>query len=124
MGHVGWRRRCSATPNFRAPSVRSALARLLAGEGQAERRAASAYRVIEDEVAAHPAHERTRDIEAEAAAVAAGLARRTTREAAQQPGSIAFREAWTDSRERRPKGPLGRFDPDLDGDRPLSILDG
>src|SRR3954447_15875880 len=106
MGHVGWRRRCSATPNFRAPSVRSALARLLTGEGQAERRAASGDRVIEDEVAAHAAHQGTRDIETEAAAVPPRLARRTTREAAEQPGAIAFRETWAAVRDRRPKGPL------------------
>src|SRR4029077_9981821 len=102
----------------------SALARLFAGQSQAERCAAAGDHVIEDEVAAHPAHQGTRDVQTETAAVAAGAARGAAREATEQPGPVALLETPAAIGDRRPKGALGRVDADVDRDRALSVLDG
>ena len=59
--------------------------------------------VVEHEVAAHPAHQRARHVEPEAAAVAARTAGDAALEASEQPGSIAFLEAAAIVGDRDPQ---------------------
>src|SRR6476659_9316302 len=100
----------------------SALACRFTGESQPERRAAPGHDVVEHQVAAHPAHERARDVEAKAAAVAAGPAGGAALEASEQPGPVGLLEPATAIGDGGPQDPLGRVDADLDADLALSVF--
>src|SRR6187455_423491 len=100
----------------------SGLACRFAGESQPERRAAPRHDVVEHQVAAHPAHERARDIEAKAAAVAARSAGGAALEPTEQPGTVGFLEAATAIGDGGPQGPLGRVDADVNPDSSLSVF--
>ena len=90
---------------------------MLAREGQPEGRPAAGLRWVEDEVAAHRAHQGARDVQPEAAAVAAGAAGVAALEPPEQPRPVAVVEAAAVVRDGRPQGPLFRVGTDLDRDR-------
>src|SRR6187401_399527 len=81
----------------------SAFACRFAREGEPERGAPSGDDVVENEIAAHATHQRARDVEAQAAAVAAGAPRRAAFESPEQPGTILFVEAPAFVRDRGPQ---------------------
>src|SRR6476659_3632541 len=94
----------------------SGLAGRFAGESQPERRAPPRDDLVEHQVAAHPAHQRSRDIQAKAAAIAARPAAAAPFEPTDQPGTVRLLDPATPVGDSVPQDPGVRIRTDLDGD--------